>query len=337
MPERQRLGRHGDRAAPRGVRHRRDRAEVLDDAEEVRVADDHAGGSGVEHPLERRAIDAAVGAERDLLALEAAEPLEIGAHDLPVLRRQRSRDEHAAGLRASNRLRHQHGFGGRRRAVVHARVGDLEAESEAIERLELERRLQRALAHLGLVRRVRRRELAPLDHVIDDRRNEMRVGAGAGEAEEARRHAVRAGQLAKRARGVGLTEPVGNVERGLPAQVRRNVRDQVVEGSQADRRQASRRRRPRCAGCSASRRSTAEARRYSSSSSSSSASISSSSELFELLGLAFLFDVVLVLLRRHQVLDLGGVAHLDADQPRVAVGIVVDQLRRWRRGRRWPR
>jgi hypothetical protein len=28
------------------------------------------------------------------------------------------------------------------------------------------------------------------------------------------------------------------------------------------------------------------------------------------------------------VLDFGGIAHLDADQPRVAVGVVVDQLRR---------
>src|SRR5262249_24320661 len=49
--------------------------------------------------------------------------------------------------------------------------------------------------------------------------------------------AVRGRQLLEAPRRVGLTESAWNVERRLPAQVLRNVRNQVVERSQTDRRQ----------------------------------------------------------------------------------------------------
>ena len=56
-------------------------------------------------------------------------------------------------------LRHQHGLGRRRRAVVDRVVGDVHPEQVADQGLELERVLQRALADLGLIRRVRGVEL----------------------------------------------------------------------------------------------------------------------------------------------------------------------------------
>jgi hypothetical protein len=47
--------------------------------------------------------------------------------------------------------------------------------------LELEQHLQGALRHLGLVRRIGRQPLGPLDHVVDRCRHVVAVGAGADE------------------------------------------------------------------------------------------------------------------------------------------------------------
>ena len=72
---------------------------------------------------------------------------------------------HLAAAREAQR--HQHRLGGRGGAVVHRGVRDLEPGERADHRLELEDRLQRALADLGLVRRVRGRELRARDERVD--------------------------------------------------------------------------------------------------------------------------------------------------------------------------
>jgi len=78
--------------------------------------------------------------------------------------------------------------------------------------MKLEDGLQRSLAHLGLIWRVRRVELRSLEDLIDNRRNEMRVGAGADEA------VLLGGDILCRQRlqarpDLGLRNPRGEMER----------------------------------------------------------------------------------------------------------------------------
>ena len=101
-----------------------------------------------------------------------------------VVRMQRAGDHGLAPL--GQPLGHQHGFGRRRRAVVHRGVGDLHAGQHRDLRLELEHRLQRALADLGLIGRVAGQELGTLDQVIDGCRHVMPVGAATDEERHAR-------------------------------------------------------------------------------------------------------------------------------------------------------
>ena len=90
-------------------------------------------------------------------------------------------DDFAVALRAADG--HQHGLGRGAAAVVEAGVRDIEAGEPGDERLILEHDLQVALADLGLVRRVRRVELAAAGELIDDGGNEMVVAAAAEEAD----------------------------------------------------------------------------------------------------------------------------------------------------------
>ena len=96
--------------------------------------------------------------------------------------------------------RHQHSLTGRRRAVIHGGVGHLHAGQPAHLGLELEQNLQRALADLGLVRRVGGQELRALDQVIDARRHMVLVGAGADEE----RHRARGHVLVRQPREMPL-------------------------------------------------------------------------------------------------------------------------------------
>jgi hypothetical protein len=82
-------------------------------------------------------------------------------------------------------LGHQDGLGRAGRAVIERGVGDVQPGELADERLVLEDDLERALADLGLVGRVRADELAPRAQVIDDRRDEVVVGPSAEEGQVA--------------------------------------------------------------------------------------------------------------------------------------------------------
>ena len=70
-----------------------------------------------------------------------------------------------------------------RAAVVETGVGDVETGQLRHQRLILERRLQRALARLGLVGSIGRVELAARGQVVDDRRNEVVVAPAAQETD----------------------------------------------------------------------------------------------------------------------------------------------------------
>ena len=96
------------------------------------------------------------------------EPGRVGLDDLAHLRVERL-GEHDA--RAPGRmLRDVAGVGRDREAVVAGRVRHVHPGQLADRRLVLEDRLQDALAHLGLVRRVGGQELAALQDRVDDRR-----------------------------------------------------------------------------------------------------------------------------------------------------------------------
>ena len=79
-------------------------------------------------------------------------------------------DEEAVAAHARHAVGHRHRLGGRRGLVEQRGVGDLEAGELGDHRLEVEQRLEPALADLGLVGRVRRVPGGVLEHVAQDHR-----------------------------------------------------------------------------------------------------------------------------------------------------------------------
>ena len=141
----------------------------------------------------------------DALAMRHLDDLEpearrVGLHDLADLRVHglAEHDLRAAG----DVLRDVAGVRGDRRAVVARGVRDVHPGQLADDRLVLEDRLEDALAHLGLVRRVRGQELAARHERVDERRDVVVVDPGAEEGElpaRVRRFARRARPGARRA------------------------------------------------------------------------------------------------------------------------------------------
>ncbi len=125
-------------------------------------------GSGLRPSAASGTVD-----ERDV------EAVEVRLEHLAVVRVQPGRDDDLAAAREAHR--HQRRLGRGRCAVVHRRVRHLEAGERADQRLPLEDRLQRALADLGLVRRVGGGELGARDQRVDRAREVVRVAAGAEE------------------------------------------------------------------------------------------------------------------------------------------------------------
>jgi hypothetical protein len=159
-------------------RHRGQRRSVLEHAEEVRLLEDHARRVLRRLP-ELVRIGRAV-AVRNLDDLEA-EPTCVGLHDLSRLRVEGLGED---DLRPPRRvLRDVAGVGRDGGAVVAGRVGDVHAGELTDRGLVLEDRLQDALAHLGLVRRVGREELAACEDGVDDCRHIVVVHARAEERE----------------------------------------------------------------------------------------------------------------------------------------------------------
>ena len=110
----------------------------------------------------------------DLLVVEVA-PVRVHA----------GREDHSGVLRCCDPQ--VHSLDERRGAVIERGIGHLHAGQQRHLALELEQHLQRALAHLRLVRRVGGQELAAHQQLIDAGRDVVAIGAGAEEA----RHRVR--------------------------------------------------------------------------------------------------------------------------------------------------
>ena len=127
------------------------------------------------------------------------------------------------------------GVGGDGGAVVAGRVRDVHAGQLTDRRLVLEDRLEHALAHLRLVRRVGGQELAALQDGVDDRGDVVVVDA---RAEERQLHAgvrVPGRQLFQVGDQLGLGERGLQIERGSVPDPLGNVPEEVLDRRDPDR------------------------------------------------------------------------------------------------------
>ena len=136
----------------------------------------------------------------------------IGAHRLGIMRMQTARQTSLAALGYA--ARHQHGLGGRGRAVIHRGVRDLHAGEQRHLGLEFEQDLQRALRDFGLIGRVGGEKFRALDQMIDAGRNMMAVGARAAEERHRSRRRVGARQRRHVALDLELARVRRQIERG---------------------------------------------------------------------------------------------------------------------------
>ena len=132
-------------------------------------------------------------------------------------------------LRDVTRVR---GHGG---AVVTRGVRDIHPGQLADRGLVLEDRLQDALAHLGLVRRVRGQELAALEDGVDDRRHVVVVDPCAEEREFTGRRDVPRFQLGQVREELRLRQRPLEVERPAEAHALGHVAEELLDRRDADR------------------------------------------------------------------------------------------------------
>ncbi len=227
------------------MRQAADLGHRLEQAQEIGLGRDDArdgalrvGQQALERLEVRRAGGGPVGDERDLLGPEAR-AVGVGLERLAVVRVDAARDEDP--LAAGRAAGHEGRLGGRRAAVVVRGGHDVEAGQLGEQRLVLVDALQRALAHLGLVRRVGGVPLAAQQQLVDGGRRPVAVRAGAQEARQVdpvasreRREAGRELEL-----GLGGVEPErAGPERlaGCRRTARRRSRCRATRASGPDRR-----------------------------------------------------------------------------------------------------
>ena len=208
-----------DRQRTGVVRRGREVRRRLEAAEEVRLLEDDRGG--VRRPRARSSVGSVVPPRCGTSTTSRPNP---AAYVFTTCRTCGFVASVTTILSPAGRvLRDVAGVGGDRRAVVAGRVRDVHARELADRRLVLEDRLQHALAHLRLVRRVRGQELAALQDRVDDRGDVVVVHAGAEERQLAARVGVPLGESGEvredlllrqraargRARGPKRTPPAG--------------------------------------------------------------------------------------------------------------------------------
>ena len=157
----------------------------------------------------------------------------IRLHDLAHLRAQRLREHDLPPVRhvARDEARVRRD----RAAVVARRVRDLHPGQLADDRLVLEDRLQHALAHLRLVRRVRGQELPAREHDVHDRRDVVVVHPGAEERELAPRVDVLRRELLDVPGQLGLAERGRELELASEADALRDLLEELLDGRDPDR------------------------------------------------------------------------------------------------------
>ncbi len=202
----------------------------LETTEEVRLLEDHRCGV-----LSRLADTLGVGRTALVRYLDDLEPEagRVGLHDLADLRIGRLGHD---DLRSPGcMLRDEERVGGDRRPVVARRVRDVHAGELADRGLVLEDRLQHALAHLGLVRRVRGQQLTALQHGVDDRRHVVVVDARTEEADLV--DDILRRELLQVPLELGLGERRRNLELARESHCRRNIAEELFDRGDADRRE----------------------------------------------------------------------------------------------------
>jgi hypothetical protein len=154
------------------------------------------------------------------------------ADDLRGLRVQRLGDDHLLPPRrqAGDEARVRR----RGHAVVARRVRDVHPGQLADRRLVLEDRLQHALAHLRLVRRVGGQELPALHHHVDDRGHVAVVHPGAQEGQLAAGVDVARRQLRHVGDQLGLGQRRPHVQRPAQPQALGDVGEQLGQRADAD-------------------------------------------------------------------------------------------------------
>ncbi len=178
-PERDSFCNGGHQQRPARVRQVRDMPRIFKDAEKIRRLDDDSGRFVVQGRFQTGCVDLPSCPKSDFEDMQS-HVARVRLQHLAILGMQRPGQDHAAT--SGEPLRHQHSFSGGGRAVPHRGVRNLHARELAHQRLKFKNGLQRALADLGLIGRVRSQEFAALDQGISDNRAQMVVHARAEEA-----------------------------------------------------------------------------------------------------------------------------------------------------------
>jgi hypothetical protein len=210
------------------VRGRCDVGGDLQAPEEVRLLKDHRGGVlrglanaiGVRHSTVMRHLDHV-----------QAEAWRVRLHDLSHLRARCLGDDDLRPARCV--LRDEAGVGRNRRAVVPRCVRDVHAGQLADRGLVFEDRLEHALAHLWLVRRVGGQELTALKHGVDNGGDVVVVHAASEEAHLV--DDVLRCELLHVALQLPFRQRRRDVQRSRVTEGRRDVPEQLVDGGHTDR------------------------------------------------------------------------------------------------------
>ena len=162
-----------------------------------------------------------------------AQRLGAGAQHRERLRMHFRVDEERFCLRLRGALGERHGLGGSRCLIEQRGVGDVEPGEVADHGLEIEQRLQPALADLRLIRRVGRVPGRALQNVALDHRGQD--GAGIALADQRGEHLVLRGELAHMRQRLGFAERAPEIERRLlPDRGRQRLAHQLSEAVRAD-------------------------------------------------------------------------------------------------------
>ncbi len=130
-------------------------------------------------------------------------------------------------------MEHRHRLACRRRFVEERGVRDFHPRQIAHHGLEVEERFETALRNLRLIGRVRRVPAGILEHVAED--DTRRDGVVVAEADERPEHLIARRRAAQIAKELVLADAVGQVERFLQADARRDgFVDQRVERGRTD-------------------------------------------------------------------------------------------------------
>ena len=200
---------------------------ILDHAKDVWIADDHAAYALVQMPCQGHLVKPAGFIPAQLDKRQTGEAIQIGPNDLTVLWMQRAGDQHPRAF-GQNALGHENRLSARRRPIVHAGVGDFQAQQGSNQRLELENNLECPLADLGLIRRIGRGKLRPLYDLVNHDWHEVGIGSGSQKRPLRAVAGLLFGERSQTLGDFGLRQAGGKIKVGVLPQVLGQVANQVL-------------------------------------------------------------------------------------------------------------